>query len=307
MPAGALRVRPLLGAALEGPRGFAGRVTLVDPRSRPTPPSLAPGLLQAMAAHRDVLTYEPFTRVLVGGHGRRRRGDRDGPAPLRLPEPDAAQPSSPVRSRTRRSATPSSTWTRRRFASLADDRIHAVGDLADTPYARTAFTAVSSGHIAGHFDRPRPRRSCHCRAAPAEPLLPPGVGERARSASRPAGLTRLDAGGAPHVKASGSVDNRATPGNLRRRHRVGSNRHEGLFPGREAAGRLAVRALRPRGRSHVLDQSRLDRALRALGTIDTRFATQHRRIRTMTWETPVFVEVRMDAEMTAYADDFDGI
>jgi len=23
----------------------------------------------------------------------------------------------------------------------------------------------------------------------------------------------------------------------------------------------------------------------------------------MTWETPVFVEVRMDAEMTAYADD----
>ena len=24
----------------------------------------------------------------------------------------------------------------------------------------------------------------------------------------------------------------------------------------------------------------------------------------MTWETPGFVEVRMDAEMTAYADDF---
>jgi hypothetical protein len=27
----------------------------------------------------------------------------------------------------------------------------------------------------------------------------------------------------------------------------------------------------------------------------------------MTWETPGFVEVRMDAEMTAYADDLDGI
>jgi hypothetical protein len=27
----------------------------------------------------------------------------------------------------------------------------------------------------------------------------------------------------------------------------------------------------------------------------------------MTWETPGFVEVRMDAELTAYADDFDGI
>jgi hypothetical protein len=31
------------------------------------------------------------------------------------------------------------------------------------------------------------------------------------------------------------------------------------------------------------------------------------RVCTMTWETPGFVEVRMDAEMTAYADDLDGI
>jgi coenzyme PQQ precursor peptide PqqA len=27
----------------------------------------------------------------------------------------------------------------------------------------------------------------------------------------------------------------------------------------------------------------------------------------MTWETPTFVEVRMDAEINAYQDDFDGI
>ena len=27
----------------------------------------------------------------------------------------------------------------------------------------------------------------------------------------------------------------------------------------------------------------------------------------MVWETPTFTEVRMDAEMTAYQDDFDGI
>jgi hypothetical protein len=33
----------------------------------------------------------------------------------------------------------------------------------------------------------------------------------------------------------------------------------------------------------------------------------HGRVCTMTWETPGFVEVRMDAEMTAYADDLDGI
>jgi hypothetical protein len=28
---------------------------------------------------------------------------------------------------------------------------------------------------------------------------------------------------------------------------------------------------------------------------------------TMAWETPDFVEVKMDAELTAYADDLDGI
>jgi hypothetical protein len=33
----------------------------------------------------------------------------------------------------------------------------------------------------------------------------------------------------------------------------------------------------------------------------------HGGVCTMTWETPDFVEVRMDAEMTAYADDLDGI
>jgi hypothetical protein len=27
----------------------------------------------------------------------------------------------------------------------------------------------------------------------------------------------------------------------------------------------------------------------------------------MTWETPAFVEFRMDAEMSAYQDDFDGV
>ena len=30
-------------------------------------------------------------------------------------------------------------------------------------------------------------------------------------------------------------------------------------------------------------------------------------VRAMTWETPAFVEVRMDAEINAYQDDFDGV
>jgi hypothetical protein len=32
-----------------------------------------------------------------------------------------------------------------------------------------------------------------------------------------------------------------------------------------------------------------------------------RGVHTMTWETPAFVEFRMDAEMSAYQDDFDGV
>jgi hypothetical protein len=42
-----------------------------------------------------------------------------------------------------------------------------------------------------------------------------------------------------------------------------------------------------------------------LGSIGRGSAIHERRVRTMTWETPGFVEVRMDAEMTAYADDLD--
>jgi hypothetical protein len=33
---------------------------------------------------------------------------------------------------------------------------------------------------------------------------------------------------------------------------------------------------------------------------------QHSRSQTMTWETPEFVEVKMDAEINSYQDDFGG-
>jgi hypothetical protein len=44
-----------------------------------------------------------------------------------------------------------------------------------------------------------------------------------------------------------------------------------------------------------------------MASIVSGFDNLHGEVRTMTWETPGFVEVRMDAEMTAYADDLDGI
>ena len=127
-----------------------GRVTLVDSRSRPAPLSLAPGLLRAMAAHRDVLTYEPFTRVLsvdpaastVETEVGRLRFDL-----LSLVPPNRA----PRFLASAALGDPFVEVDPQTFRSLADERISAVGDVADTPYARTAFTAVSSGRIAGQF------------------------------------------------------------------------------------------------------------------------------------------------------------
>jgi hypothetical protein len=56
--------------------------------------------------------------------------------------------------------------------------------------------------------------------------------------------------------------------------------------------------------SHVTD-SRLDSP--RSGWVASELGSQLKQEdRTMTWETPGFVEVRMDAEMTAYADDLAG-
>ena len=196
-------------------RRLPGRVTLVDPRSRPTPLSLAPGLLQAMAAHRDVLAYEPFTRVLsvdtAAGTmeteaGRLRFDFLSLVPPNRVPrylsEASLGDPFVEVDAQT--------------FRSLSDDRIHAVGDVADTPYARTAFTAVSSGRIAAHSIA----RALGAPAAPVGPvenLCFPQVSATRALRIQTSWSREQDPGGAPHVKTAGAVDNRPTSGNLRRR------------------------------------------------------------------------------------------
>src|SRR5262249_20296621 len=142
-----------------------GRVTLVDPRSRPTPLSLAPGLLRAMAAHRDVLAYEPFTRVLSVDTVARTVETEVGSlrfdllslvAPNRAPRflADAAL------------GDPYVEVDPQTFRTHVDDRVYAVGDVADTPYARTAFTAVSCGRIAGQV-------IARALGAPAPAMSPP--------------------------------------------------------------------------------------------------------------------------------------
>jgi NADPH-dependent 2,4-dienoyl-CoA reductase/sulfur reductase-like enzyme len=196
-------------------RGLRGRVTLIDPRSRPTPLALAPGLLRAMALHRDVLAYEPFTRVLsvdpAAGTvetevGRLRFDLLSLVPPHRLPRflADAAlgDPFVEVDAQT--------------FRTVGDERIYAVGDVADTPYARTAFTAVSSGRIAGHAIA-RALGASTAVPAPPENLCFPQVSATGALRIHTTWTHELDAGGTPHVRTAGSVDNRATPESLRRR------------------------------------------------------------------------------------------
>jgi NADPH-dependent 2,4-dienoyl-CoA reductase/sulfur reductase-like enzyme len=206
-----------------------GRVTLVDPRSRPTPLSLAPGLLQAMAAHRDVLKYEPFTRVLAVDAtagtvetevGRLRFDLLSLVPPNRAPRfvADAAlgEPFVDVDAQT--------------FRALADDRIYAVGDVADTPYARTAFTAVSSGRIAGHFIA-QALGAPATATGPPENICFPQVSTVGALRIETSWTHELDAGGAPHVKTAGTVDNRPTAKNLRRRGEWETSVMRDLFAG----------------------------------------------------------------------------
>jgi sulfide dehydrogenase [flavocytochrome c] flavoprotein subunit len=206
-----------------------GRVTLIDSRSRPTPLSLAPGLLQAMTAHRDILTYEPFTRVLsvnpTGGTvdtevGRLRFDFLSLVPPNRasrfLADAGLGDPYVEIDAQT--------------FRSLADERIYAVGDVADTPYARTAFTAVSSGRIAA-------QSIARALGAPATATRPPQnvcfpqVTATGALRIETTWIHESGTDGAPHVRATGTVDNRATPDSLRRRHDWEAIVLNDLFPG----------------------------------------------------------------------------
>jgi NADPH-dependent 2,4-dienoyl-CoA reductase/sulfur reductase-like enzyme len=210
-------------------RGLRGRATLVDPRSRPTPLALAPGLLRAMAANRDVLAYEPFTRVLsvdAAGRtletevGRLRFDVLSLVPPHRLPRflADAAlgDPFVEVDART--------------FRALRDERTYAVGDLADTPYARTAFTAVDSARIAGHAIA-RDLGVGVALPAPPENLCFPQVSASGALRIRTSWIHETDADGVPHVSTAGSVDNRPTADNLRRRRQWEAAVTRELFSG----------------------------------------------------------------------------
>ena len=191
------------------------RVTVVDPRARPAPAALASGLRHAMEAHKDVLTYEPFTRVLsVDAEGRtveteagRLRFDLLSVVPPNtaaqfVAEADLGSPVVDVDPRT--------------FQSTRDERIYALGDTAETPYAKTAQAAIASARIAGQYlarilgarvEEPgAPFSVCY-------PLVSPG---RALRLAADWHFVR-DETGALDVKVAGRAENDATAANARLR------------------------------------------------------------------------------------------
>jgi sulfide dehydrogenase [flavocytochrome c] flavoprotein chain len=197
-------------------RGLKGRVTLLEPRSRPTPPSIAAGLLQALEAHRERLTYEPFTRVLSVDPGARTVETEAGRLRfdlLSLVPPHRIAPFLVGEGL----GEPFVEVDLRSFRTLADERVYAVGDVADTPYARTASTAVSAGRIAGHalaraFGAPAGL------AGPPENVCFPQVSATSALRIHTTWAHEVDAAGVVHAKAEGEVDNRPTRESLRRRH-----------------------------------------------------------------------------------------
>jgi NADPH-dependent 2,4-dienoyl-CoA reductase/sulfur reductase-like enzyme len=195
-------------------RGLPGRVTLVESRSRPLAP-LVPGLLRAIEAHKGVLTYEPFTRVLSVDAGARRVETEAGRLTfdfLSLIPPHRVVPFV-AEVDLGAGLVDVDPLT---FRSARDERIYAVGDTADSPYARTAHTAVTSGRLAGgHIARALGARVEDLRA-PQNVCFPRVARDRALRLGQDWYFER-DEAGVMQVKVAGTADNQATAGNLRLR------------------------------------------------------------------------------------------
>jgi NADPH-dependent 2,4-dienoyl-CoA reductase/sulfur reductase-like enzyme len=197
----------LLWAAHIRRRRLKARITLIDPRSRPTPPAIADGLMRAMDAYANILTYEPFTQL-------RAVDPRAGTA-----ETEAGRLSYDLLSVIPPNkgmsfiadaglGTPFVEVDPKTFRSSRDERIYAVGDNADTPYAKTGYTAmdsalVAAASIAGDLGMRTPAA-----APPANVCYPMVATDRALFIEAHWAL-EPDATGSVQVRVSGRHDDRA--------------------------------------------------------------------------------------------------
>jgi NADPH-dependent 2,4-dienoyl-CoA reductase/sulfur reductase-like enzyme len=196
-------------------RRLPARVTLLDPRSRPTPPAIAEGLVRAMEAHTAVLAYEPFTRVR--GVNRRARTAETEAGRLSYDLLSVIPPS-----RAMPFVAEAGLGSHlvdvdpRTFRSARDERIYALGDNADTPYAKTAYTAMDSARVAAHSIAGDLGVRLPAAAAPANVCYPMVAPNRALLIEARWSL-ETDGAGAVHVTVSGRHDVRARASYARQR------------------------------------------------------------------------------------------
>jgi NADPH-dependent 2,4-dienoyl-CoA reductase/sulfur reductase-like enzyme len=208
-------------------RRLKARVTLVDPRSRPAPSALSVGFMEAMEAHERVLTYEPFSQVRAVDVGASTLDTEAGRLSFDILSVIPPNTTMPFVTEAGLGA-PFVDVDLRTFRSTRDPRIYAVGDTADTPYAKTGYTAMDEGRIAGEciaqdlgIKRPSP-------GMPANVCYPMIDANRAfRIDTR---WTWEESGPDPGVKIHGTTDDQAKTSHARLRRAWETRTLATLFP-----------------------------------------------------------------------------
>jgi len=205
----------LLWASVIRQRGLQAHVTFIDPRSRPAPAALAAGLLSAMEAHGSVLTYEPFAQIRAVDPETRTVETEVGRLSfdiLSLIPPNKAMPFIAEAGL----GHPFVDVDPATFRTTRDERIFAVGDNADTPYARTGYTAMDAARIAGEWIA---RDLGARRPAPSQPanLCYPMVGPDRALRLETRWTLEADGAGGRRLAVGGTVDDRPQVVYARRR------------------------------------------------------------------------------------------
>jgi len=131
-------------------KNLKAKVVLVDAKPAPIPPPNAQGLLDAMAARKDVLEYQPQTKV-TGVDGEKKVLKTDG-GDLAFDFLSVIPPNKAADLIRQAGLGPVFAEVDPvTFRSTKNPLVHAIGDAAQTPYAKSAYTASISGKIVGTY------------------------------------------------------------------------------------------------------------------------------------------------------------
>jgi len=163
--------------------------------------------MRAMEAYGDILTYEPFTQVRAVDPRARTAETEVGRLSydvLSVIPPNRTMPFITDAGL----GAPFVDVDPKSFRSTRDERIYAVGDNADTPYAKTGYTAMDSARVAAQSIAGDLGVSAPVAALPANVCYPMVAPDRALHIETHWALEQ-DATGAVHVRVSGRHDDRA--------------------------------------------------------------------------------------------------